>query len=386
MPNPVFQLTVESLANVVSGRAAETILSASLHDLKLSPQTVTARDMQRVLSGPLERRLSQVMPGTSAFEKLQSLARRIEQLDSKAPTLFDPSARTVIWAQEDPVPEDNAWTEDFSEPAPPVLPPTHPDPFAQPHHPALGRAPEEPMSDRHTQKPPMGDGPRDRPAPAYLAASDNADANKPGGVRRGQPINLPTSKAAKPDADDAPPYVPPAPSHPADFDADVFGQEELGQSAASGDAAQVNAAQDDDASENDLGDDLFSADDFEFSDPEYGHLQASSKSYALESKAGQDALLYELARHAGVQTVVLCNTNGQVLSVRAPQGAPQLGSVVAATAMLFRQRELRLLSADLGNATVCMRVVGPYCVALLARGGINVGRLLGELQQIEVTA
>ena len=88
----------------------------------------------------------------------------------------------------------------------------------------------------------------------------------------------------------------------------------------------------------------------------------------------------------GVQTVVLCSTDGQVISVRAPQGAPQLGSVVAATALLFRQRDLKLLSADLGNATVCMRVVGGYCVALLARGSVNVGRLLSELQQIEVAA
>jgi len=132
--------------------------------------------------------------------------------------------------------------------------------------------------------------------------------------------------------------------------------------------------------------DLFSADDFEFSDPDYAHLQAVHKRYDLATTQGQDALLYELARHAGVQTVVLCSTDGQVLSVRAPQGAPQLGSVVAATAMLFRQRDLKLLSADLGSATVCMRVVGTYCVALLARGNVNVGRLLSELQQIEVAA
>ena len=79
MPNPVFQLTARSLSKVVSGRAAETMLTAALHDLKLSPETVTARDMQRVLSGPLERRLSQVMPDNAAFEKLRALSRRLER-------------------------------------------------------------------------------------------------------------------------------------------------------------------------------------------------------------------------------------------------------------------------------------------------------------------
>lgn len=132
--------------------------------------------------------------------------------------------------------------------------------------------------------------------------------------------------------------------------------------------------------------DDFSADDFEFVDPEYSHFQASSKSYALATSEGQNALLTELARNAGVQTVVLANLQGQVITERAPQGAAPLGSVVAATALLLRGRGLKLVSAQFASGTVCMRVVGDYCVAVVARGSVNVGRLLTELQQIEVAA
>lgn len=131
--------------------------------------------------------------------------------------------------------------------------------------------------------------------------------------------------------------------------------------------------------------DDFSADDFEFVDPEYSHFQASSKSYALATSEGQNALLTELARNAGVQTVVLAK-QGQVITERAPQGAAPLGSVVAATALLLRGRGLKLVSAQFASGTVCMRVVGDYCVAVVARGSVNVGRLLTELQQIEVAA
>ncbi|AWN22125.1 hypothetical protein DKM44_01775 [Deinococcus irradiatisoli] len=321
MPNPVFQLAVRSLSKVVSGRAAETMLNASLRDLKLLPETVTPRDMQRVLAGPLERRLSQIMPGTAAFDHLRSLSRRIERMDMKDSTLFDQSARTVIWDQEE---ED----DETDLPAPP------------PRRAAPG-------SSEQTQ---------DLYAPGAGAPGSRFDQDEP----RAQPLGRREESVSNRRAD-----VPDPQQSRMDPD---------------------GSPQSPELSAEEFGADDFSAEDFEFSDPEYGHLQAASKAYALSTPQGQDALLYELARHAGVQTVVLCNTAGQVLSVRAPQGAPQLGSVVAATALLFRQRELKLLSVDLGNATVCMRVVGEYCVALLARGNVNVGRLLTELQQIEVAA
>lgn len=146
----------------------------------------------------------------------------------------------------------------------------------------------------------------------------------------------------------------------------------------------------DDALNSNLSSDLsandLSADDFEFADPEYSHLQASSKAYALGTAEGQSALLTELARNSGVQTVVLSNLQGQVITERGPRDAAPLGSVVAATALLFRGRGLKLVSAQFAGATVCMRVVGDYCVAVVARGNVNVGRLLTELQQIEVAA
>ena len=345
MPNSVFQTAVQSLSSVVSGRAAETMLHAALNDLKLSAETVTARDMQRVLSGPLERRLSQVMPGTTAFDKLRTLSRHFEKLDPKAPTLFDQSVRTVIWEQED----DARWSED--DVYTPVAEVLRSSPLAEPQ--SLGRFPGGMMQQTKSD---LGDFLDDDVLPA-LPAQDAALAVQTQSepikiVRRDQPGQMPMP-AASPVVSDVQPAPQPSPHV----------------------AASPELSADD-----------FSADDFEFSDPEYGHLQASSKRYALNTPAGQDALLLELARQSGVQTVVLCSTGGQVLNVRAPHGAPQLGSVVAATALLFRDRELKLLSADLGSATICLRVVGPYCVALLARGSVNVGRLLSELQQIEVAA
>ncbi|GAA4006122.1 roadblock/LC7 domain-containing protein [Deinococcus rubellus] len=295
------------------------MLRDSLRDLRLSPDTVTARDMQRVLAGPLERRLSQVLPGTAAFDKLRALSRRLERNDLRSSTLFDQNARTVTWDQED----DTIWSDDGHLPG---------------------------VEDRPDRAPPTA-ARRPPPSPALPDARFKATSPVPEAGRKEESV---TDLSAHQSAAKAP---------KTDLKDEAF--------AASAEESSVEE---------------FGADDFEFSDPEYAHLQAAHKRYELATPQGQDALLYELARHAGVQTVVLCSTDGQVLSVRAPQGAPQLGSVVAATAMLFRQRDLRLLSADLGSATVCMRVLGKYCVALLARGDVNVGRLLSELQQIEVAA
>ena len=60
--------------------------------------------------------------------------------------------------------------------------------------------------------------------------------------------------------------------------------------------------------------------------------------------------------------------------------------MVAAAALLFRQRSLRLLAADLGGRTVCMRPLGAYCVAVVAGAGVNTGRLLAELGQVRAAA
>jgi hypothetical protein len=413
MATPVFQLTVQSLSNVVSGRAAETMLLSALRDLKFSPDTVTARDMQRVLSGPLERRLTQIMPGTATLDNLRAISRRLAQLDPKAPTLFDQNARTVIWDQEDG--EDASWSDDESDPFAHAQPRTAslqprtqqglmgapndrrpgPDNNPEVNDSTASLLPASPLP--RAAEPPFGNpassavlGRNPGPsvpvnAPAELKADFRADvfgdedgkaasalaAAAPASPIEASPVEASPVEASPVKASPAPAPSTPVPVIPAPGAAPVKVQ---GADPEIAEAQTLNAEDD------------FSADDFEFSDPDYNHLQATTKRYDLTNALGQDALLYELARHAGVQTVVLCTTSGQVLNVRAPQGAPQLGSVVAATALLLRQRDLRLISANLGSATVCMRVVGNYCVALLARGDINVGRLLSELQQIEVAA
>jgi len=129
-----------------------------------------------------------------------------------------------------------------------------------------------------------------------------------------------------------------------------------------------------------------SADDFEFDDPEYV-TASSERLYRLDSAAGQEALVRDLARMPGVQGVLVCRASGEVLHERAllnsvNLGSASLGSVVAAAALLFQKRALRLLAADLGGRTVCMRPLGGYCVAVVAGAGVNTGRLLAELGQI----
>ncbi|EYB67068.1 roadblock/LC7 domain-contain protein [Deinococcus phoenicis] len=129
----------------------------------------------------------------------------------------------------------------------------------------------------------------------------------------------------------------------------------------------------------------FSADDFEFDDPEYT-AAPTERQYALGSAAGQDALIRDLGRMQGVQGVMVCRANGEVLRERALSGATNLSSVIAATALLFQKRSLNLMSADMGGQTVCMRPLGPYCVAVVAGPGVNIGRLLAELQQVREAA
>lgn len=88
MQNPVYTLVSEALARVVSERAADHMLRAALRDARLSPDGVSAEDMQRVLAGPLENRLLAVMPPGRARHELSALAERLHTLYPKAPTLF----------------------------------------------------------------------------------------------------------------------------------------------------------------------------------------------------------------------------------------------------------------------------------------------------------
>ncbi|GGS00761.1 roadblock/LC7 domain-containing protein [Deinococcus sedimenti] len=239
MTNAVYTMTVRALAGVVSERAAETMVRSVLREQNLLPETVSAQEMQRLLSGPLLSRLSAVMPAARARRELLSLSGQMAEKYPKAPTLFIESGPHATW--DDPQ--------------------------------------------------------------------------------------------------------------------DTGGWDDLG-----------------------LG-----ADDFEFDDPEFA-TGLTGRSYDLATTLDQDTLIQTLGRLAGVQGVMVCRANGEVLRVRAVKDANGLAGVVAASAMLFQKRALRLLSADLGGQTVCVCPLGEYCVAVIANSQANVGRLLVELQQIKVAA
>ncbi|NTY00774.1 roadblock/LC7 domain-containing protein [Deinococcus sp. JMULE3] len=239
MTNAVYTMTVRALAGVVSERAAETMVRSVLREQNLLPETVSAQEMQRMLSGPLLSRLSTVMPAARARRELLSLSSLMAERYPKAPTLFVETGPSATW-------DDTQDTEMWNE---------------------LG-----------------------------------------------------------------------------------------------------------------LG-----ADDFEFDDPEYA-AGLSGRSYDLNATLDQDTLIQTLGRLSGVQGVMVCRASGEVLRVRAVRDATGLAGVVAASAMLFQKRALRLLSADLGGQTVCVCPLGEYCVAVIASSQANVGRLLVELQQIKVAA
>lgn len=259
MTHAVYTPIVRALSGIVSERAAETMLRASLREQGLSPEAVTASEMQRVLSGPLLVRLSGVLPEARARTELQRMAGQLQVQDPRAATLFG-AAPAAAW---DEAASGTLWTD---------------------------------------------------------AAWAEANGAEPSGAE-------------------------PAGAEPADL----------------------------------------SADDFEFDDPEYA-APTPGRRYVLESAAGQEALVRDLARMPGVQGVLVCRASGEVLHERALQGSVNLGSVVAAAALLFKQRSLRLLAADLGGRTVCMRPLGAYCVAVVAGPGVNTGRLLAELGQVRAGA
>ncbi|GGL01156.1 roadblock/LC7 domain-containing protein [Deinococcus radiotolerans] len=239
MTNAVYTMTVRALSGVVSERAAEMMVRSVLREQSLLPDTVSAQEMQRMLSGPLLSRLSAVMPAARARRELLALSNQLAEKYPKAPTLFVESGPHATW---DDTQDTGAW--------------------------------------------------------------------------------------------------------------------------------------------NDLG---LGADDFEFDDPEYA-TGLAGRAYDLGSTLDQDTLIQTLGRLSGVQGVMVCRASGEVLRVRAVRDANGLAGVVAASAMLFQKRALRLLSAELGGQTVCVCPLGEYCVAVIASSQTNVGRLLVELQQLRVAA
>lgn len=256
MSNFVYSMVSEALARVVSERAADHMLRAALHDAGLTPDDVTAEDMQRVIAGPLQQRLMAVMPPARASAELTLLASRLQASYPKAPTLF-PEASGPVW-------------DDTTMSSPP---------------------PES--------------------APAEASAPSQSDAQ-----------------------DD-----------------------------------------DDEAFEFDL-------DDFLLDDPED---TGGGKAYALSQTSGQDELLSDLARFEGVVGVVVCDLDGKVVRSRVPRGSDTLARLVASLPALTASRPTRLICADLGAHTVCVKTLDVHLVGVLTSGNTNLGRLIVELSALKET-
>lgn len=283
MQNPVYSMVSEALARVVSERAADNMLRAALRESSLVPEHVTASEMQRVLIGPLKRRLSALMPSALAHQELGALSAELQALYPKAPTLFD-------------------------EPAP---------------------APA--------------------PAAAQSVGTSVPAASTP-----------PASLAWDTSALDFTAAAAHTPGVPAPETLDAFGG----------------------AFEIELED--FDLDEFEFDDPDDAtRVTIPPRFYDLSSASGQDTLLSDLARFDGVQGVVLCDAQGQVVRSRVSRGAEALGTVMAATSRALGQRPWRILCADLGTQTVYVRPLGRHVVALLTASNTNVGRVIGELSVVK---
>ncbi len=97
MPTPVYTLVINALSSSVSERAADTMLKAALKDAQFSPDSVTAQEMQTVLSGPLLRRLASVLPQAQASRDLRALSRRIAEQHPRALTLFVDPEGPLHW-------------------------------------------------------------------------------------------------------------------------------------------------------------------------------------------------------------------------------------------------------------------------------------------------
>lgn len=97
MTNSVYNMIAQALSASVSARAAETMLQAALKEKGLSPDTVTAPEMQDVLSGPLMMRLSAAIPPARARAELLLLSRSLAEQYPKAPTLFTDVGSFASW-------------------------------------------------------------------------------------------------------------------------------------------------------------------------------------------------------------------------------------------------------------------------------------------------
>lgn len=335
MSNAVFKLVVQTLSQAVSDRAADRMVRAALEDLQLLPDEVSAQEMQRVLVGPLLTRLAAVMPRARAQQELVSLARGLQDRYPKAPTLFDVPVGDLSAEAGPPV-----WPPTWKDELPARLAPVAATPVAVS---ALSAATDDFFSGLPAPLPPV--------QPTVVLADP---------VARGAGATDASFSAGGP----MPDFPMPDDQTPVDPSAALA----AGTTGVAGDAA---------FSSDDFD---WDADDFEFEDPEEAlRVEVAARHYDLRQPADQEALLGDLARQRGVQGVVLCGAQGQVVRARLARNAQPLGGVIAATALVFRDRPWRVMCADLGEQTVCMRSLGGHYVALLASGQGNVGRLIAEL-------
>ncbi|WP_225983483.1 roadblock/LC7 domain-containing protein [Deinococcus wulumuqiensis] len=305
-------MSLQALARSVSERGADALLKAALRERDLSPDEVTAAQMQLVLTGPLVHRLSTILSPEQARAELGALAARLEHEFPRTPTLFTDVGSFSPWDEGSTVNESSA------------------------------------VSD-------------------WDHAGDlrGAAGGSSGGRKNGQPSGA-------------------SPLGASSLGARPLGASPVRASPVRADTLEGDDFEGDEFEGDEFEGDEFGADDFEFDDPEYA-AAPSTRHYALSGEAGQDALIRDLGRMQGVLGVMVTRENGEVLRVGALRDVTQLGSVIAATGLLLRQRGLKLLAADLGQQTVCMRPLGNYSVAVIAGPQVNVGRLLTELQQLEAS-
>lgn len=126
----------------------------------------------------------------------------------------------------------------------------------------------------------------------------------------------------------------------------------------------------------------FSEDDFEFDEPQT--TKTSQRTFQLSSAAGQEQLIQYLGRMQGVQGIMISGQKGEVLREKAVRESKSLSGVMAASVMLFG-KGLKLISVSCGQQTICMRPLAGYYITVVAGPQVNIGRLLAEIGQLEVS-
>ena len=99
----------------------------------------------------------------------------------------------------------------------------------------------------------------------------------------------------------------------------------------------------------------------------------------------QENLLSRFASQEGVIGVALCSRFGQVMMARLNEGsASHLSSVVAATVMVLEKTKVaRLFYAQFENTSAFIAPFGDGILTVLANSSVNVGRILSEVNTLD---